>query len=82
MNVRVELPAIADASFGAALLAGVGIGAYSDEAAAEAAIRIVATNTPDPERVAFYEKGFHLYREIQAALAPLNHRIHAHLAEA
>lgn len=80
MNVRVELPAIADASFGAALLAGVGIGAYSDEAAAEAAIRIVATNTPDAERVALYDKGFHLYREIQAALAPLNHRIHAHLA--
>ena len=81
MNVRVELPAVADASFGAALLAGVGVGAYSDEEAAEAAIRIVATNEPDPARVALYEKGFRLYRDIQTALAPLNHRIHAHLAE-
>ncbi len=80
LGVRVELPAVADASFGAALLAGVGIGVFADEAAAEAAIRVVATHEPDPERVAFYERGFALYRDIQGALAPLNHRIHAELA--
>lgn len=82
MNVRVELPAVADASFGAALVAGVGIGVFSDEAAAEAAIEVVATHEPDPDRVALYERRFALYRDIQAALAPLNHRIHAELAEA
>jgi xylulokinase len=80
LGVRVELPAVADASFGAALLAGVGIGVFADEAAAEAAIRVVATHEPDPGRVAVYERGFALYRDIQAALAPLNHRIHAELA--
>lgn len=80
LDVRVELPAVADASFGAALLAGVGIGAFSDERAAESAIRIVATHEPDPARVARYEAGFAIYRDVQAALAPLNHRIHAHAA--
>ena len=82
LDVTVELPAVADASFGAALLAGVGIGVFSDEAAAEAAIRVVATHRPDPERAEHYARGFVLYREIQAALAPLNHRIHAHMAGA
>lgn len=81
LDVTVELPAVADASFGAALLAGVGIGAFADEAAAEAAIRVVATHRPDPERAARAARGFALYREIQAALAPINHRIHAHLME-
>lgn len=80
LDVRVELPAVADASFGAALLAGVGIGAFADERAAEAAITVVAVNEPDPERVALYERGFGIYRDVQAALAPINHRIHAHVA--
>jgi xylulokinase len=82
LDVTVELPAVADASFGAALLAGVGTGAFSDEAAAERAIRVVATHEPNPERASLYGRGFDLYREIQVALAPLNHRIHAHLAGA
>jgi xylulokinase len=77
LAVKVELPAVADASFGAALLAGVGICAYSSVTAAEQAIRVVATHEPDPQRVALYERGFSLYRDIQAALAPLNHRIRA-----
>lgn len=77
LAVKVELPAVADASFGAALLAGVGIGAYSSAEAAEQAIRVVATHEPDPSRVELYERGFALYRDIQAALAPLNHRIRA-----
>jgi xylulokinase len=77
LAVKVELPAVADASFGAALLAGVGIGAYSSATAAEQAIRVVATHEPDPSRVELYERGFALYRDIQAALAPLNHRIRA-----
>ena len=77
LNVKVELPAVADASFGAALLAGVGIGAYPSAVAAEQAIRVVATHVPDLERAALYDRGFTIYRDIQAALAPLNHRIRA-----
>jgi xylulokinase len=76
LNVEVELPAVADASFGAALLAGVGVGVYADERAAAEVIQIVSRATPDPARAAVYDRGFPIYRDIQAALAPLNHRIH------
>lgn len=76
LNVEVELPAVADASFGAALLAGVGVGVYADERAAAEVVRIVSRARPDPARAAVYDRGFPIYRDIQAALAPLNHRIH------
>lgn len=76
LNVEVELPAVADASFGAALLAGVGVGVYADERAAAEVVQIVSRASPDPARAAVYDRGFPIYRDIQAALAPLNHRIH------
>lgn len=76
LNVEVELPAVADASFGAALLAGVGAGVYADERAAAEVVRIVSRASPDPACAAVYDRGFPIYRDIQAALAPLNHRIH------
>jgi xylulokinase len=80
LDITVELPAVADASFGAALLAGVGIGVFKDERAAADVVKIVSRVTPDPARVAVYQQGFPIYRDIQAALAPINHRIHAFVA--
>jgi xylulokinase len=80
LNITVELPAVADASFGAALLAGVGIGVFKDERAAADVVRIVSRAVPDPARAAVYDRGFPIYREIQAALAPINHRIHGFVA--
>jgi len=80
LNITVELPAVADASYGAALLAGVGIGIFKDERAAADVVRIVSRSTPDPECAAIYERGFSIYRDIQAALAPINHRIHDFVA--
>ncbi|MEW6124317.1 MAG: xylulokinase [Pseudomonadota bacterium] len=79
LNVEVELPAVADASFGAALIAGVGVGAYADERAAASVIRVVSRAVPDAARAARYAEGHALYCEIQAALAPLNHKIHAYV---
>jgi xylulokinase len=76
LNISVELPAVADASYGAALLAGVGIGIFKDERAAADVIQVVSRAEPDPKRAAIYDKGFPIYRDIQAALAPINHRIH------
>ena len=76
LNVEVELPAVADASFGAALLAGVGVGIFADERSAARVVQIVSRAMPDPARAAVYDRGFPIYRDIQAALAPLNHRIH------
>lgn len=77
LNVEVELPAVAEASFGAALIAGVGVGAYKDAQAAAEVVRVVSRAVPDPARAARYREGHGLYCEIQAALAPLNHKIHA-----
>lgn len=80
LNIKVELPAVADASYGAALLSGVGVGVFQDEQAAAAVVTIVSRAAPDPERVALYARGFPIYRDIQAALAPINHRIHDFVA--
>ena len=41
-----------------------------------AVVRIASRAMPDPTRAAVYDRGFPIYRDIQAALAPLNHRIH------
>ena len=80
LNITVELPAVADASYGAALLAGVGIGVFKDERAAADVVQIVSRAVPDPARAAIYDQGFPIYRDIQKALAPINHRIHGFVA--
>lgn len=83
LGVTIELPAVADASFGAALVAGIGVGAYSDAAQAAArAIRIVARAEPDAAAARRYQRGFEIYRESQAALAAINHRLHDFRMEA
>jgi xylulokinase len=80
LDITVELPEVADASFGAALLAGVGIGLFKDERAAADVVRIVSRAEPDAARAALYARGFPIYRDIQQALAPINHRIHDFVA--
>ncbi|MCW5262818.1 xylulokinase [Verminephrobacter eiseniae] len=80
LDVQVELPTVADASFGAALLAGVGVGVFASEQDAAKVVTVAARTRPDPARVALYERGAPIYRDIQAALAPLNHRIHDFVA--
>lgn len=77
LDARIELPETADASFGCALIAGLGIGAYTSVDAMGQAIRITATHNPDPENVALYREGLATYRNIQAAIQPINHRISA-----
>lgn len=54
-----------DSSFGAAMLAGVGVGAFaSHEDAVAKCTRPACRVRPDPAAVAVYEKAFALYREI------------------
>ncbi|MEX3010475.1 xylulokinase [Hoeflea sp. TYP-13] len=81
VNVKIEIPENGDASFGAALIAGVGIGAFSDEADAGRAVRVKAELSPDPERAAFYARAHEIYVDLHKALAPINHRISALLAD-
>jgi len=76
LGVEVLLPRVTDASFGAALLAGVGVGLFANErAAANACTSIVERAEPDAPRSAFYEELFGLYRRSQTALAPINHAL-------
>ena len=63
-------PAGCDASFGAALLAGVGVGLFADTvAAAEQCIRIHDVVQPQPAAVRVYTKLFPLYCRIHDDLA-------------
>ena len=81
LGVEIVLPACTDASFGAALLAGVGTGVYRD--AADAVARTVTVSDrhqPDPAHRALYDDLFGIYKEGQARLAGLNHDLHAILA--
>jgi xylulokinase len=69
-NAPVKCPSCCDASFGSALLAGVGTGVFASEAAAvRRCLRYDRTLTPDPERAAFYAKQFTHYRAIHDTLA-------------
>ena len=71
-------PETCDASFGAALFAAVGVGAFADEReVVRRCVRIASTSRPDPERRAFYDRLFDIYKDTQARLAEINHRLHA-----
>ncbi len=74
----VERTECADASFGAALLAGVGVGVFASPAAAVArCVRLLDKTRPEAGRVAYYSQLFGIYKDAQAALAGISHRLHA-----
>ncbi|RPJ16947.1 MAG: xylulokinase, partial [Chloroflexi bacterium] len=57
------------AAYGAALLAGVGAGAWSDvPGACKAAIKITGRTSPDAAQVETYREAYPLYRELYPAL--------------
>ncbi|HNX34563.1 MAG TPA: xylulokinase [Kiritimatiellia bacterium] len=75
-NAPVKCPACCDASFGSALLAGVGTGVFADEASAvRQCLRFDRELRPDPERAAFYNTRFTHYRALHDALAPCYARL-------
>lgn len=83
LGLAIEQPREGDASYGAALLAGVGVGVFpSARAAVEACVEVVSRIEPDPVRSAFYAELHGLYREAQQALVGVNHRLHALAASA
>ncbi len=78
LGVEIEQPENGDASFGAALVAGVGVGVFpSFTAAVERSVRVVGRATPDPARHRFYSELFAIYQEATRRLQPLDHRLHA-----
>ena len=71
-NRPVSVPTPGDASFGACLLAGVGIGIFSDvKDAVEKCLHVERTIEPDPAAAVRYDHLFGCYRRIHDALAPI-----------
>ena len=71
-NCEVAVPTPADASFGACLLAGTGIGVFKDvkEAVAKC-LHVDRTIRPDPKAALEYDRLYRCYRKIHDALAPV-----------
>jgi xylulokinase len=76
-GVPVVAPRITEAaSWGAALLAGMGAGHFASAAeAAENTVHLDRRFEPDPERMARYEDRFGLYREVYPTLSGIHHRM-------
>ena len=71
-NVEVAVPSPGDASFGAALLAGVGAGFFADPKSAVAkCLKTDRTVKPNADRAAKYAMLFEKYRAVHEALAPV-----------
>lgn len=82
MGKPILVPASGDASFGSALLAGVGIGLFSDLTdAIRQCVRYVDMVTPDSRSHALYQKYFSLYRKVHDQLAPVHRMIHEGFVE-
>ncbi len=78
LNVEILLPETTDASFGAALIAGVGVGVWPDErTAARLCARVVDTAIPNPQNAALYDKLFAIYKDAQKGLEKVNHALSA-----
>jgi xylulokinase len=75
-GLTVEVMENGDASFGAALLAGIGTGVFGGAGEAiERCVRPVSRHEPDGGNYEIYSRLFGIYKSAQAALAPLNHQI-------
>ncbi|WP_324716595.1 xylulokinase [Carboxydochorda subterranea] len=59
-------------AYGAALIAGAGVGVWSDVAeAADAVVKVNETIEPDPQRSATYEASYRIFRELYRVLRPV-----------
>lgn len=75
-NAPVKCPVACDASFGSALLAGVGVGVFTDEVAAvRQCLKFDRELRPDADRARFYARQFEHYRQIHDALAGCYHNL-------
>ena len=77
MGMPVMVPKAGDASFGSALIAGVGIGLFPDaRTAAERCVQFEESITPDRENHEKYGRYFAIYQKIHDQLAPVEKLIH------
>lgn len=77
MGVPVMVPSSGDASFGSALIAGVGVGLFPDVVtAAEKCVQFEESIVPNAENHEKYARYFAIYQKIHDQLAPVNQWIH------
>ena len=77
LGKQILVPTNGDASFGAAVLAGIGAGMFDDPADAVArCCHVVATHDPSPETHDQYSDFFGVYCDAQKQLVAINHRLH------
>jgi len=71
-NLPLQVPSPGDASFGAALIAGTGVGIFRDSReAVKRCLKVDRGIQPDPVQAAKYKELFKYYKEIHDALAPV-----------
>jgi len=71
-NCSVAVPVPGDASFGACLLAGTGVGLFKDvREAVSTCLHVDRTIAPDPAAAKEYDRLFRCYRKLHDALAPV-----------
>ena len=71
-DLPLQIPTPGDASFGTALIAATGSGAFRDcKEAVRRCLHIDREIRPDAELAGFYRRGFAAYRKIHDALAPV-----------
>ncbi len=76
-GLPVEVMENGDASFGAALVAGIGVGVFGSPGDAVAkCVRVQSRCLPDLARHEIYSRFFEVYKAAQAVLAGVNHRLH------
>ncbi|MCQ3974230.1 MAG: xylulokinase [Anaerolineae bacterium] len=64
------------AAYGAALLAGVGVGAWPDvDTACQTSINITGSTSPQPDTAARYEQVYAEYRQLYPALKDISHNL-------
>jgi xylulokinase len=76
LGLAISMPKVTDASYGAALIAGVGAGVFPNEVeAASRAVAITSRHEPNTGNAALYEEMYDIYRETASALTSVNHRL-------
>ncbi len=75
-GMEVIKPQVDDASFGAALIGGVGTGVFNDaRSAVEKCVRVDTIHRPDLQRHERYLRLFELYKDSQKRLVEINHKL-------
>jgi xylulokinase len=78
LNIEIILTQTTDASFGAAMIAGIGIGAFKDEVSAvDRCVKKIEVIKPNPENVKIYQDFFEIYKSAQSQLQAINHQLSA-----